>query len=266
LTLTRRRYTVGPVGGEGAMAEPSYFIDWFPNKPVELKTEKKYHVGRGAGNEFYLPDYHASRVHAEIAWNGEAYVVKDLGSSNGTFVNGEQITEKALVPGDEVQIGMHVLKLRAEEGDKVAEEFERQSKEVQEWQTVIGRPATEGGLSGTIQDVDLSQIVQVLEGGRKTGRLYITTVGASGSIYFANGRIIGADYTPEAAGTTSDDHEAVYTLLSIGEGVFEFLVEPVDFEPRITESTHALLMEALRRIDEKRNESPGSAPLDTVRF
>jgi hypothetical protein len=247
------------------MSGKSYFIDWFPNKPVELDAATTYHIGRGAGNEFYLPDYHASRVHAEIRWNGEAYVLRDLGSSNGTFVNGAQVTEKTLGHGDEVQIGMHVLKLRVEDGTAAKQEFERQSKEVQEWQTVIARPAAEGGLSGTIEDVDLPQIVQVLEGGRKTGRLYVTTTGATGSIYFKNGRIVAADYSDEAQGVVQQDHEAVYTLLVIAQGVFEFLAEEVDLEPRITEATHVLLMEALRRSDERRRDEPGRSPQDTVR-
>jgi pSer/pThr/pTyr-binding forkhead associated (FHA) protein len=233
------------------MGNVSYFIDWFPNKPVELKTDKTYRIGRGGGNEFYLPDYHASREHAHILWNGEAYVLKDLGSSNGTLVNGEQAGEKVLVPGDEIQIGMHILRFRAEEDVKIAEDFERQSKDIQEWQTTVGRPSTEGGLSGSITDVDVSQIVQVLESGRKTGRLYITCIGASGSLYFKNGRIVAADYTDNTAGTI-EDHDAVYVLLTQRDGIFEFLNDEIEFEPRIKESTQALLMEALKRLDERR--------------
>jgi pSer/pThr/pTyr-binding forkhead associated (FHA) protein len=246
------------------MAPSAYFVDWFPNKPVELKPDTTYHIGRGGGNEFYLPDYHASRVHAQITWNGEAYVLKDLGSSNGTFVNGEKITERVLAQGDEIQIGSHVLTLRAEEGEKLKEEYERQSKEVQEWQTVLHQPA-EGGLSGTIEDVELSQIVQVLESGHKTGRLYITTTGASGSVYFKSGRIVAADYAHEARGLALRDHDAVYELLVTAKGVFEFLVEPVETEARITESPTALLMEAYRRADENARKGEGPSSQETNR-
>ena len=47
----------------------SYFIDWFPQKPVVLAPGKRYCIGRGGGNEFYLPDVRASREHAEIKWD-----------------------------------------------------------------------------------------------------------------------------------------------------------------------------------------------------
>jgi pSer/pThr/pTyr-binding forkhead associated (FHA) protein len=245
------------------MAQSAYFVDWFPNKPVELKPDKTYHIGRGGGNEFYLPDYHASRNHAEIRWNGKAFVLKDLGSSNGTFVNGEKVDEKTLAQGDEIQIGTHVLALRVEDSGKVEEEFERQSKEVQEWKTVLHQPA-EGGLSGTIEDVELSQIVQVLEGGHKTGRLYITLTGASGSVYFKNGRIVAADYANEAEGVSLQDQEAAYVLFVATQGVFEFLVEPIEVEPRIAESPQALLMEAFRRADEKKRAEGGQDALDTL--
>jgi len=249
------------------MGEKSYFIDWFPNKPVELETDadRVYHIGRGGGNEFYLPDYHASREHAEIRWNGEAFVLKDLGSSNGTHVNGEKVSEKVLAPGDEVQVGMHVLKLREEDGAKVVEDFERQSKQVQEWQTAVGSAYGEGGFSGTLSEVALPQIIQVLEGGRKTGRLLITCVGATGSIFFKDGRIVAASYESENVGSLVD-HEAFYTMIPLEDGVFELINEDIDFDPRMLETTQALLMEAARRVDEKNRDDSESPPSDTIRL
>jgi len=232
--------------------ELAYFVDWYPNKPVELKRDKVYRLGRGGGNEFFLPDYHASRVHAELRWNGSAFVLKDLNSSNGTFVNGEQVTERELKPGDEIQIGSHVLRLRAESPARVAEEFERQCREVQEWQTVISRRPAEGGLSGTIKDVRLSEVLQVLESGRKTGRLSIASAGAEGSIYVKDGRVVAADFSTTDGSRTLADHEAVYSMLALDEGVFEFFGEDVSFEPRIRESTQSLLIEGMRRLDEMR--------------
>jgi hypothetical protein len=242
-----------------------YFIDWFPNKPVELKIDKAYRIGRGGGNEFYLPDYHASREHAEISWNGEAFVLKDLNSSNGTLVNGEKVVEKVLEPGDEVQIGMHVLKLRAEDSATVVEDFERQSKQVQEWKTAVGSAYGEGGFSGSLAEVALPQIIQVLEGGKKTGRLLITCIGATGSIFLKEGRVVAASYESENEGTF-DDHEAFYRMITLDDGVFELLSEDIDFDPRMLETTQALLMEAARRVDEKNRDSGGSLPSDTVRF
>jgi hypothetical protein len=66
----------------------------------------KVTIGREPGNTVALTqDTTLSRRHAEIEKSGGAFVVRDLGSSNGTFVNGVRVTEQALNPGDEVQLG-----------------------------------------------------------------------------------------------------------------------------------------------------------------
>ena len=52
-----------------------------------------------------LDDPNVSRYHAEIRPAGEGYVVADLGSTNGTKVNGVEVTERPLRDGDEVVVG-----------------------------------------------------------------------------------------------------------------------------------------------------------------
>ena len=47
----------------------------------------------------------ASRRHAAIAPNGGGWVIRDLGSVNGTLCNGDKVTEAPLAPGDEIAIG-----------------------------------------------------------------------------------------------------------------------------------------------------------------
>jgi pSer/pThr/pTyr-binding forkhead associated (FHA) protein len=244
----------------------SYFIDWFPQKPVVLAPGKRYCIGRGGGNEFYLPDVRASREHAEIRWDGKAFVLTDLKSSNGTFLNGEPLTESAaLKEGDEIQVGEHVLRVRAEDATRVAAEYEETKKKVEEWQTVVEmnddpEPVRGGGLSGTIESMGLPQVIQMLEGGRKTGRLLVTAPGISGSIRFNEGRVVAGEgraiENPDAA---VEGAEAVYALLELERGVFEFLPQDAAAEaraagPTIVESTQALLMEGLRRLDERRLE------------
>ena len=53
-----------------------------------------------------LSDPNASRRHAEVRWDGRGYVLHDLGSMNGTFLNGQQVTEPMpLSPGDVITVG-----------------------------------------------------------------------------------------------------------------------------------------------------------------
>ena len=63
-------------------------------------------IGREAYNDVVLIDPEASRKHAQISFQAGRYVVEDLGSTNGTFVNGQQIlTPKTLNRGDVIEVG-----------------------------------------------------------------------------------------------------------------------------------------------------------------
>ena len=67
-------------------------------------------VGRNPESDVFLDDVTVSRAHAVIERReGDAFFVRDIGSLNGTYVNGEQVDETKLASGDEVQIGMFKL-------------------------------------------------------------------------------------------------------------------------------------------------------------
>ncbi len=62
-------------------------------------------AGRHPESDIFLDDVTVSRRHAEFARTGEQFVVRDVGSLNGTYLNRERIEEAALSGGDEVQVG-----------------------------------------------------------------------------------------------------------------------------------------------------------------
>ena len=62
-------------------------------------------VGRHPGSDIFLDDVTVSRRHAEFYRHGAGFIVRDVGSLNGTYVNRERIEETALNDGDEVQVG-----------------------------------------------------------------------------------------------------------------------------------------------------------------
>lgn len=62
-------------------------------------------LGRSRATESKLIDPHVSRVHCQVALEGERYVISDFDSAGGTFVNGKRVTKQALQPGDLVRIG-----------------------------------------------------------------------------------------------------------------------------------------------------------------
>jgi pSer/pThr/pTyr-binding forkhead associated (FHA) protein len=62
-------------------------------------------VGRDPHDGIFLDDVTVSRHHAEFVVEGDSLVVRDLGSTNGTYVNGERLDGAELESGDEVIIG-----------------------------------------------------------------------------------------------------------------------------------------------------------------
>jgi pSer/pThr/pTyr-binding forkhead associated (FHA) protein/subtilisin family serine protease len=62
-------------------------------------------IGRSRDSDVHLPDGRASRRHAQIDLVQGVYVISDLGSANGTYVNGQRIQRQALRDGDEIRIG-----------------------------------------------------------------------------------------------------------------------------------------------------------------
>ena len=67
-------------------------------------------IGRDASNGIAINDAEISRKHARLSLHGSAYVIQDLGSTNGTFVNGQRLTgTQVLNAGDTVSFGENIV-------------------------------------------------------------------------------------------------------------------------------------------------------------
>ncbi len=62
-------------------------------------------IGRGRKADLALAEATISRAHAAIGFDGASFYVEDLGSTNGTMVNGARISRQALKSADEIQMG-----------------------------------------------------------------------------------------------------------------------------------------------------------------
>src|SRR6185312_16639107 len=71
-------------------------------------------IGRVDDNTFQIADPSVSSHHAEIILRGSEVVIKDLGSTNGSFINGEKISESVLKPGQTLKLGQIELQLLTE--------------------------------------------------------------------------------------------------------------------------------------------------------
>src|SRR6266542_61342 len=88
----------------GALAVPAVSVRM---PTAEHEAAERIRIGRGAGNDIALTDLKASRNHAEVRRTGEVHEVVDLGSRNGTFLNGRQVRRSVINPGDRVSVGRH---------------------------------------------------------------------------------------------------------------------------------------------------------------
>jgi Protein of unknown function (DUF3662)/FHA domain len=77
-------------------------------------TEGTHVIGRGQDSAFRLPDTGVSRRHLEITWDGQQATVTDLGSTNGTTVNGNPVQSWQLNDGDVIRVGHSSLVFRAQ--------------------------------------------------------------------------------------------------------------------------------------------------------
>lgn len=80
-----------------------------PEQEFEL-AKKSVSLGRGITNDIVLEDVMISRSHAQLEYGPQGVTLADLGSSNGTQVNGVQIERATLKPGDTISLGSQQLK------------------------------------------------------------------------------------------------------------------------------------------------------------
>jgi hypothetical protein len=76
-------------------------MGWILDKTTDSRRrlEPEHFVGRGLNCSLCIPERYVSAQHALVRWNGERWEVKDLGSRNGTFVNGVRVR-----PGEELPV------------------------------------------------------------------------------------------------------------------------------------------------------------------
>jgi len=234
--------------GEGL----AYYLDRFPDEPLRLVPKESYVIGRSPDCEVVIAETQASRKHAELVWQKGGFVLRDLESANGTRVNGERIIEARLRPGDNVEIGSRTFSFTVGEEKETREEYSKKSKELASVPTFIGSSpagAGQGRMAGDLSEFKPPELIQSLARGAKTGRLRVRARAREGWVLFRNGAVFDAGLGSRKA------EEAVYAILTLEEGSFEFANAPGEGAPVIRRPMRGLLMEGLRRLDEARRGS-----------
>ena len=84
---------------------------------LELPVDRDWMVvGRGRTADVIIAEPTISRAHMAIGFDGESFFVEDLGSTNGTAVNGKRDARMKLCPGDEILLGKLLLQVTIPKG------------------------------------------------------------------------------------------------------------------------------------------------------
>jgi pSer/pThr/pTyr-binding forkhead associated (FHA) protein len=216
-----------------------------------LRPHREIVIGRSSDLDMVLVEDMVSRKHAKIITDDRTVSIQDLGSTNGTFVNGEKIRKVELKDGDRILIGTSIIKLVALDGQTNAmSETEARSK----MQVTANRRPAAKSMSGSIEEIPLPDLLQLLSTSRKSGVVALRSDWGTGRIYLRKGQIYFATIDESF---DVGPRKAMYRMLTWSQGFFE--LEPPDERAvleEIQDSTEALLMEGMRQLDEFRALAP----------
>ncbi|MDF1666897.1 MAG: FHA domain-containing protein, partial [Planctomycetota bacterium] len=233
---------------EQSMALLSPFLgDPFPIGPRDHVV-----IGRGQKCTLLFPIKAISRRHAEIFFDNESFILRDLESTNGTYLNGKKVTETPLVDGDQLTIGPFEIIVTSTDPSK--SKIQKTANLMDEDTRVTNTmPWT---VTADLNHITVAEIAQVLELNCRSGQLVFQTPGKSpGLLVFSEGRITHGEYLDQ------EPREAVIALLRVSEGWVNFLAATdLPFEKTINDATSLLLFEAARRSDEEARERGEQSP------
>ena len=207
-------------------------------------------IGRSSDLDMVLIEDMVSRKHAKLILQPGSISIADLGSTNGTFVNGEKVKKAQLKEGDRILIGTSILKLVGVQ--KSANPIDPRAAQQQLERTAAAQERRSGGRSavqGRLEEVPLVDLLQLLSTSKKTGAIVIKGYGG-GRVHLRGGRVIAAIID---ADPTLPPKKALYRMVGWTQGGFEFVPQEGELLPmpnEIQESTEALVMEAMQQQDE----------------
>lgn len=214
-----------------------------------LENDREIFIGRSSDLEMVLVEEMVSRKHARITMAAGEITIEDLGSTNGTFVNGEKISRARLKEGDRVLIGTSILKVVATSGSQPGIRLPPQSMNSgQRHHTMAGHE--EGGprMSGNIEEVPLPDLLQLFGTSRKSGVLVIRGDLGTGQVYLRQGVI---HYAQIETSPDLNPLKAIYRMIAWDRGMFQ--LDPPDartFDEPLDLQVQEVLMEAFRQQDE----------------
>jgi sulfur carrier protein ThiS len=236
-------------------------------KLLLLATEQNVHafalsetfriaLGRHDSNDIELRSRSVSNFHAEIMKEGEGLVLRDLRSTNGTFVNDERVRQRPLKSGDSIRIGNHVVTVHIKPVDGREDGFVRYRRNPESFGVgtrghIISLRAGSTQAVTTIRvrdphDVTLADLLKILTTNAQSVVVHIRKDGEEGQIFIRRDRIVHAEYGTAMA------EKALFRMFGWREAQYQVMEFPE--APSMTSSidlpADTLIMEGMQQVDE----------------
>ncbi len=221
----------------------------FQGGVVPLDQGRPFVLGRQQGADLFLPEELVSRLHARLLFEGDELVLEDLGSTNGTYLNGVRVTRARVREGDRILLGQSILKVvpREQAAPATAEEVRAGLERA----SVTAEPRRASAMQGRIEEVPLPDLLQLFGTSRKSGLLVVQGTSHAAEVRLDKGRVVGCVLDGRE---DLSSEKSFYRLLGWSAGHFE--LKPAPATPptgrAIAASMEGLLMEGMRQQDELR--------------
>ncbi len=224
----------------------------FEGGEFPLKPNREITIGRSSEFDMVLDEERVSRCHAKVlTFNGQV-MIRDLGSTNGTFVNGERIEEAQLQPGDRVLVGSSVMECVFASDKKIGQAKHDAPTPANTAARTNATVSMSQHLRGCFpDDADLTEILTFWSESRRTGTLHIESDhGDFADIFFEAGSISGVRLKmADGEGFCSGARKSFFRVVAWPAGVFSFLGRTDDLEGRcdLTGDPRALVNDAVEQ-------------------
>ncbi|MDZ4224396.1 MAG: FHA domain-containing protein, partial [bacterium] len=137
-----------------------------PDKNKKITLNKNLTaIGKRENNDLVLADKTVSRNHIEIEYTSDSFLLKDLGSTNGTYLNGSKVKEAYLAPGDTIKAGNTLLEFVAFD-EKIS--IEPTAKEA--FGAMVGKSRKMRQIFAILEKIAPTHATVIIEGETGTGK------------------------------------------------------------------------------------------------
>jgi DNA-binding NtrC family response regulator len=137
-----------------------------PNRGKKLTLNKNLtKIGKRETNDLIIVDKTVSRNHIEIEYAADSFLLRDLDSTNGTFLNGSRVKEAYLTPGDQIKVGNTTIEFVAFD-----EKVKIEPSEKEEFGQMVGKSRKMRQIFSILEKISPTNATVIIEGETGTGK------------------------------------------------------------------------------------------------